>query len=446
MGKKSKAKLITGDIGKTLFKMTLPMLMGIFGMIFFNLVDTCFVGILGVDELAAISFTFPVVMIVMSIAMGLGIGASSVIAREIGNGNMDRVKQYTTDVLILAFIIVIFLVIPGLLTINPLFRLLGAKQELIPLIRDYMVIWYTGVPFIVIPMVSNHVIRSTGDTKSPAIIMMVAVVVNMIMDPLLIFGIGPFPRLELKGAAIATLIARACVMVFAFYILHKRERLIAFKLPSLKMLFKSWGKILYVAVPTSFTNLISPVTLAVLTMLVADYGKNAVAAFGVTSRIEMFFLAVLMALSVIMGPFTGQNYGAKKYDRIIKAIYLSFNFAFIYGFIVMVLLIFLAKPIASIFTDNQEVILKTQLFLIILSASFGANGVIKIAGSCFNAINKPLYAFMLIMFQMVILLIPMAFAGSKLFGLKGIFAACVLAHIISGVSAYFSTKKLIIPG
>ena len=442
MGKKSNAKLINGDIGKTLFKMTMPMLMGIFGMIFFNLVDTYFVGLLGVDELAAISFTFPVIMIIMSIAMGLGIGASSVIAREIGTGNMDQVKQHTTNVLILAFIVVIFLVILGLLTLNPLFYLLGAKQELIPLIRDYMVIWYMGVPFVVIPMVSNHVIRSTGDTKSPGIIMMVAVVVNMIMDPLLIFGIGPFPRLELKGAALATLIARACVMVFAFYILYKREKLITLKLPSLKTMFQSWGKILYVAIPTSLTNLITPVTLAVITMLVSNYGKNAVAGFGIATRVEMFSLAILMALSVVIAPFTGQNFGAKKYNRIMKGIKLSTNFSLIYGVVIMVFFLIFSKSLASIFTDNIEVINNAQLVLIILSISWGTNGIIKISTSVFNAINKPLLSTLVILFQMVLLLIPMAFLGSKLYGFKGIFIACTLAHIISGVSAYFFTPKI----
>ena len=444
MKKKSNAKLINGDIGKTLFKMTMPMLMGIFGMILFNLVDTYFVGILGVDELAAISFTFPVIMIIMSIAMGLGIGASSVIAREIGTGNMDQVKQYTTNVLILAFIIVVVLVILGLLTLNPLFRLLGAKQELIPLIRDYMIIWYLGVPFVVIPMVSNHVIRSTGDTKSPGIIMMVAVVVNMIMDPLLIFGIGPFPRLELKGAALATLIARACVMVFAFYILHKREKLISLKLPSLKPMLNSWGKILYVAIPTSLTNLITPITLAIITMIVSHYGKNAVAGFGIASRVEMFSLAILMALSVVIAPFTGQNYGAKKYNRIMKGIKLSTNFSLIYGLVIMVFFLIFAKSIASIFTDNIEVINNAQLVLTILSISWGANGIIKISTSVFNAINKPLLSTMVILFQMVILLIPMAFLGSKLYGFKGIFIACALAHIIAGISAYFFTPGICI--
>lgn len=440
MEQKTNAKLVEGDIGKILFKMTLPMLMGILGMILFNLVDTYFIGILGVDELAAISFTFPVIMIVMSISMGLGVGTSSVISREIGTGNMDQVKRYTTDALILSIVIVILFVILGLFTINPLFQLLGAEKELIPLIRDYMIIWYAGVPLVVIPMVGNNAIRATGDTKSPGIIMMVAVVVNLIMDPLLIFGIGPFPRLELQGAAIATLIARSCVMIFALYVLYKREKMISLQLPTLKNLFHSWKKILYVAIPTSLTNLIAPVTIAIITMLVANYGKNAVAAFGIASRLEMFSLAIVMALSAVIAPFTGQNYGAKKYNRITKGVQISTNFSIIYGLVAMFFFILFSEKIASVFTDHIEVIQHAQFFLIILSISFGANGIIKITTSVFNAINKPLFSTIIILLQMVILLIPMALLGSKLYGLEGIFIACTMAHIISGISAYFFVR------
>lgn len=391
MKQKSNAKLIEGDISKILYKMTIPMIVGIFGMIFFNLVDTYFIGILGVDELAAISFTFPVIMIVMSISMGLGVGASSVISREIGIGNLNQVKRYTTDVLILSLAIVILLVILGLFTLNPLFQLLGAKKELIPLIRDYMIIWYAGVPLVVIPMVGNSVIRATGDTKSPGLIMMVAVLVNLVMDPLLIFGMGPFPRLELKGAAIATLIARACVLIFALYVLHRREKIISLQLPTLKDLFHSWKKILYIALPISLTNLIAPVTIAIITKLVADYGKNAVAAFGITSRLEMFSLAIVMALSAVIAPFTGQNYGAKKYKRIIRGIQLSTNFSIIYGLVVMFFFILFSKKIASIFTDNQEVVQHAQFFLIILSVSYGANGIIKIATSVLMLLTNRCY-------------------------------------------------------
>ncbi len=231
------------------------MMVGIIGMVMFNLVDTYFVGRLGKLHLAAMSFTFPVVMVLQSIALGLGIGASAVIARAIGEGDHHRVQRLTTDSLMLSFIIVVVFVVIGLATIEPLFRLLGAGEELLPLIKSYMRIWYIGVAFVVIPMVGNSAIRATGDTVTPSIIMLIAIAVNLGLDPLLIFGIGPFPRLELAGAAIATVIARATTMTISLLVLYFREKMIVLKMPSLKEGIDSWKKILYIALPAGGTRL-----------------------------------------------------------------------------------------------------------------------------------------------------------------------------------------------
>jgi putative MATE family efflux protein len=204
MQNQTRATLIEGHIGKTLIKLTIPMIFGILGMVAFNLVDTFFIGQLGTNELAAISFTFPVVFVIGSLAMGLGMGASAVISRAIGEGDPTRVQRFTTDSLILSVLVVVVFIVIGLLTIDQVFALLGATPQVMPLIKQYMLIWYPSMIFVVIPMVGNNAIRATGDTKTPSVIMLVAVAVNIILDPLLIFGIGPFPALALAGAALAT--------------------------------------------------------------------------------------------------------------------------------------------------------------------------------------------------------------------------------------------------
>ena len=158
MRNENKALLTEGPIAKTLAKLTLPMIFGIVGMVAFNLVDTFFIGQLGTRELAAISFTFPVVFVLGSLAMGLGVGTSAVISRAIGEGDRTRVQRLTTDGLMLAVLIVIIFVTLGLLTIEPVFQLLGASPDIIELIKSYMVIWYIGMPFVVIPMVGNNAI------------------------------------------------------------------------------------------------------------------------------------------------------------------------------------------------------------------------------------------------------------------------------------------------
>ncbi|GAI71534.1 unnamed protein product, partial [marine sediment metagenome] len=256
-----RARLTEGPVGKTLVRLTIPMIFGIVGIVAFNLVDTFFVGKLGTDELAALSFTFPVVLIINSLAHGLGIGASAVISRAIGEGDHHKVQRLTTDSLVLSVLLVAFFVVLGQLTINQIFRLLGATPEILPLIKQYMRIWYFGMIFVVVPMVGNNAIRATGDTKTPSIIMIVAVVFNFIFDPMLIFGIGPFPRLELAGAAIATVISRGITFLVALYVLYFRDKMLTFVKPKIRDIITSWKRILYIGLPNAGTRMVIPLAI-----------------------------------------------------------------------------------------------------------------------------------------------------------------------------------------
>ena len=366
MRKSKRVVLVEGPIGKILVKLTVPMIFGVLGMVAFNLVDTFFVGQLGTLELAALSFTFPVIFAIASLALGIGIGASAVVSRSVGEGDEEKVKALTTDSLILAMLFVAIIIVAGLLTLDPVFRLLGATDELMPLIKQYMSIWYPGMIFVVVPMVGNNAIRAIGDTKTPSAIMLIAVAVNGIMDPLLIFGLGPFPRLELSGAAIATVIARASVFIVSLYVLNFREKMITFARRKLADLVQSWKRILYIGLPAAGTRIIVPVVTGVITRLLASYGPEAVAAFGVAARLEFFALAVVWALASVIGPFVGQNWGAGDYDRVRSGIRASQRFAILWGLGMCLLLVALAKPIAAIFSENPAVVASIILYLKII--------------------------------------------------------------------------------
>jgi len=441
MANRDKAILIRGSIGKTISKLTLQMWIGILGMQVFNLVDTFFVGQLGAKQLAAMGFTFPVVLVVNSIALGLGIGASAVISRAIGKGDQHEMQRLTTDSLFLSFVIVTVFVIGGLFTIGPLFRALGAKPEILKLINSYMRIWYIGMPFVVIPMVGNNAIRATGDTKTPSIIMIAAVFINLTLDPLLIFGFGPFPRMELAGAATATVFSRATTFIMALWILYHRERMITLNIPRLEEIFASWKRILYIGLPAAGTNLITPVSIGVITRLVATYGAAAVAGFGVAARIEMFSLSIIGSLSSVITPFVGQNWGAGKGRRIKEGIKFGYIFSLLWGVAVFLLFIFASRPIAMIFNKNITVVQTTSLYMKIVSISYGLLGILMLSASAFNALNKPLYAATLMILRMFVLYIPLAIAGSFLFKINGIFGAAALSNFLSGIIAIFWLRK-----
>ena len=193
------SSLTTGRVSLQLLKLSLPMVWGILSVLAFSLADTYFIAQLGTSELAAISFTFPVVSILASVAMGLGTGAASVIAREIGKGNRRKVQRLTTDSLLLSLLIVGILAVLGLIIIRPLFTALGAGPDLLPMIRDYMSIWYLGMAFLVVPLVGNSAIRASGNTVVPSLIMTFAAFVNIVADPLLIFGWGHYQPWVLRA-------------------------------------------------------------------------------------------------------------------------------------------------------------------------------------------------------------------------------------------------------
>lgn len=435
--KRTTAKLIEGPIGKTLAKMTIAMTLGMVGMVAFNLVDTFFVGKLGTDQLAALSFTFPVVLVVSSIALGLGFGTSAVISRAIGEGDHHKVQRLTTDSLLLSVIIVIGFVIIGLFTIEPLFKALGATSKIIPYIKTYMSIWYIGMPFVVVPMVGNNAIRATGDAKTPSIIMLVAVCVNTILDPLLIFGIGPFPELGIKGAAIATVISRFITFSVALWVLTKREKMISFKIPKLAEILNSWKQVLFIGVPIAGARIIIPITIGIITRIVSSYGIKAVAGFGVASRLEFFSLAVIHALASVFGPFIGQNLGAKKYDRVHTAINISHKFTILWEIAIFILLFSLRYQIAGIFNKDPQVISTIALYLTVVPLSYALQGIFILSTTALNVMHKPLQAAGLTIFQMIVLCIPLALLGSHLFGLTGIFAAIALSYIVSGIISRF---------
>lgn len=438
-----KALLIEGPIGKTLTKLTIPMIFGIIGIVVFNLVDTFFVGQLGTHHLAAISFTFPIVFVLGSLAMGLGIGTSAAVSKAIGEGDHSQVQRFTTDSLSLAMLIVLIFVTIGLLTIEPLFTLLGATDDIMPLIKEYMTIWYLGMAFVVVPMVGNNAIRATGDTKTPSIVMLVAAGVNIVLDPIFIFGFGPIPRLELTGAAIATVMARAFTFVVAIWVLYHREKMITLVMPTFQAGLTSWKRILYVGLPAAGTNMIVPIGIGIITGMLAVYGPEAVAGFGVASRIEVFALTVIMALGSVLAPFTGQNWGAGRQDRVKAGIRYSQQFSMAWGAIMFVLLMILAPMMAGLFNDNPQVISVIVMYLWLVPLSYGLQGVLTLSGAALNVLNKPFHAATLSVVRMLVLYVPLGYAGSYFFGVSGIFGAATIANIITGIAAYLWLKKVL---
>lgn len=427
-------QLTNGSVGSHLVKLSLPMLFNILTVVAFNLTDTYFVSQLGTNELAAMSLTFPVIATLASLTMGLGDGAGAVLAIAIGSGNRQQVKQLNIDGLVLSLIIGIVITIAALTSINPLFTALGAKGEVLALVKDYMSVWYLGIIFLVVSTITMNTIRALGEMKVLSLIVLTSSLMNIVLDPLFIFGKLGFPRLELAGAAIATVVAQGTILLGGLMFLH-HDQLMGLAPSKLGKVWKSWWQILYLGIPAAAKNAISPISLGLITSMVSLYGAQAIAAFGIASRLESLVMIVFFALSAAIAPIVGQNLGAGKLKRVNRAFSLSMRFCVIWGVAIALVLAFTASGFASIFNKNQEVIAIVRTYMAIVPISYAAAGIVLIASSTFIALGKPLPSVAMTLAHTLVVYIPLAHLGKLLWGINGIFIGACVANLIVGLGA-----------
>jgi MATE family, multidrug efflux pump len=441
-GKRARPKLTEGPVGRRLFMLALPMLGGTFAICAFNLADTYFVARLGTSSLAAMGFTFPVVMFLGSIAHGLGMGATTVVSHLIGEGNEAVARRVTTHSLMLALLIVAVLSIAGLSCMDVLFRKLGATGDVLLLVKQYMVVWYAGIVFMIVPMFAGSIIRATGDTVSPSAIMIVGSVLNVVLDPIMIFGLWGCPAFGLRGAALATVISRAFTLVAAMLVLHCRHRLLEFALPSLNAMWASWRRVLHIGVPSGATNILVPLSAGIITRIVAGFGEEAVAACGAGARLEMFAFMIPMALGISLVPFIGQNWGAGRKDRVTLCRKYSTRFALYWGVCCAVAFMLLSGRMAALFTKDPRVLDILSLYLCVIPLGYGMREIHRYVGFSFNAIGRPMSSAAINAIRVLVLLLPITILGARLYGLPGVFWGSVAADVLGACVALLWARRL----
>jgi putative MATE family efflux protein len=429
--------LTHGSVAGHLARLGLPMVFGIIGVLSISLADAYFLGRLGTQELAAISFTFPVVLTLSSLGIGLSAGAASVTSRAIGAGDRQETKRLATDSLVLAFLLVACVAGLGYFLARPLFSLMGAEGGTLEDIVGYMQVYFLGLPFLVVPMVANGLIRANGDSVVPSGIMILAAVVNVGLDPVFIYGLGPFPRLEVEGAAWASVTARALTFVAALGIVIFREKLLSFALPRPGEVLRSWARVLAVGVPAAGSNVINPVSITIVTGFLSSYGEEAVAAFGVATRIESFASIPMLALSSAIGPVSGQNWGGGSKKRALRALKDTFLFCAGWAAVIFAVFWFFAEPIAGLFAPEEAVRSDASLYLKITALSLAGYGVVINAAAAYNATGRAVRGLGFTATRSALLYVPLA-GLAVLFGpLWAVFAGIAAANVLSGAAVAF---------
>ena len=431
------ANLTEGPVAGHLRRQATPMAIGLLAIFSFDAVDLFFISQLGDAPLAAISFAFPIIWLLSAIGIGFEAGASSCISRAVGQNDQYKARRLTTDTAVLATLVAFALCLVGLATIRPVFSALGATEEVMPLIEDYMGVWYWVDPVATAMWLCLAGIRARGNTLLEGKVITVAALLNAVLDPILIFGWFGFPRLEIRGAAIASLIANAVMLCFTLVYLHTKLRVFANPFTKFAVILDSWRQILRIAAPAALTYATVPISNAIVVAMVADYGLNAVAGFGIAMRIEPIALIFFYSLSAIASPFVGMNFGARQFDRLLEARRVIARFCVIFGLVLAASLDLAAYPLTGLFTVSDSIQSVAVEYLWLVSISYGAHGLIMTANSIFNGLGTPMPAVVLTSLRVIFVFLPLAFIGRRLFDLQGIFAASAIANIAVGTLAYY---------
>jgi putative MATE family efflux protein len=430
---KAKPDLIHDPVGSTLYRTAVPTTIGAVAVILYYLANTFFVSLLGTNELAALGFTFPATILITYFGVGLGIGTSALIGKALGGKNMAQAREVTFASMMAGLLLGLILMIPAIASIDVVFPLMGARPERMDLIREFMQIWYLGMPFQLMQFSGTAAIRACGNAGLHGKLMTASAILNAILDPILIFGIGPWEGMGIGGAALATVIAWAFTIVVICYYLCVKEQLLYFKLPPRAELFATWRRLLVITGPAALANMITPLATAVLTATLATYGPQAVAAYGVVSRMEAFIMIVVLGMSMSVPPFVSQNYGAHRYDRVEQGLKLSLNFVLVLQLGLYVLVALTAPWIALIFTRDagvQEIIV---LVLRILPLSYAFQGMVVLSASSFNALHAPRNALITSLLRFFIFYVPLALIGNELDGIRGLFIGAALGNVLAGI-------------
>ena len=389
------AVLVDKGVRHTLFSMAFPMLAGTFAMNAYSLTDTWFVAQLGTLPLAAMGFIFPVVMLLTCVAMGIGSGVTALTSHAIGRHDHADSARLVTHGLTLMMSVSAVLTVAGCLTIDPVFRKLGADDRTMPYIHDFMRVWYFGAVFMALPMVGNGILISAGDSKAASRFMILGTVLNAVLNPIMIFGFLGFPALGIRGSALATVVAQAVSTVWLFQLLRTKHRLVDFAGWRFAEWLGSARRIARFAIPGILSMVLMPVSATVITKIVSGYGAEAVAAVGAASRIEMFAFMIPMALGMSLTPFISQNFGAERMDRVREAMTLSTRFALLYGAGIAVVFFLTAPWLARVFTGDPKVLAVLVAYIRIISFGYGMMEVHRYCGFMMTGMHRPVYSTLL---------------------------------------------------
>ncbi len=429
------AKFVQGSTMRHILVMSGTTSIGLMSLFLVDLLDMFFISMLGQVELAAaIGFAGTIIFFSSSVSIGTSIAMGALVSKALGAKEKDKAKQLATSSLVIAFIVNSIVTIIMFYFIPELLELVGAKGIVAERAESYLSILLPSTPLISIAMAAGAGLRAVGDAKRAMLATLYGGIVNAILDPIFIFALA----LNMEGAAISSVIARATVLIFSFYPLLKTHKMLA--MPKWLEIKLHSAAIFTIAIPSVLANIATPVGNAIVTSSLAPFGEDYVAGFAVIGRLVPVAFAVIFAMSGAIGPIIGQNYGAERIDRVRETLRDSLLFASLYCVAISLVLYLLQDQIIEAFHLVKEAALVMSAFCTYIAITFIFNGALFVANSSFNNLGKPMYATVLNLGKATIGTLPFVYFGAHWFGGLGVLYGQALGNIIFGIISFIALR------
>ncbi|MGH4124730.1 MAG: MATE family efflux transporter [Clostridium sp.] len=439
--KENMYKLGNMDIKKLIIKMSLPAMLSMIVQALYNVVDSIFVAKISEQALTALSIAFPIQLIIVSIFVGLGVGINSFMSRKLGEGNKNDAINTAEHGFAIGIILWIILAICSAF-VPEMFSKLFTED---PVVIKYAV-QYTRIIMLfsfgsIISEVCMNILRSTGDMLSSMKIQLLGAITNIVLDPILIFGLLFFPKLGVKGAAIATVIGQISAMLYALKLVLRNKNGLKLNLKKFHYSSDITGEIFKVGIPAMFMQMLGSIMVSGINLILAGFSGTAVAVFGAYFKLQSFIYMPVFGLTQGIMPIVGYNYGAKNKHRVLETVKYGCIFACAIMLVGTTVFVIFPRQLLMLFSSTQQMEAIGIECLRIISVGFAFSGIAIVLSTVFQALGKAAVSLIISFARQIIILIPLAFILSKLIGLTGIWISFPISEATSLIiSGYFAIK------
>ncbi|MEG0857649.1 MAG: MATE family efflux transporter [Terrisporobacter sp.] len=418
-------------INKLLITMSLPMIVSMLVQALYNVVDSIFVSQISENALSAVSLAFPVQNLMISVGVGTGVGINALLSRYLGEKKYEEANKTANNGIFLAVISYILFLIVGLLFSKAFFQWQTSNTEIVEGGYYYLIICTTCSFGLFGQLVFEKLMQSTGKTFYSMIIQLSGAIINIILDPILIFGLLGFPKLGIAGAAIATVTGQTTAMILAIYLNEKKNTEIKVKIKGFRPNITTIKEIYSVGVPSIVMSSISSVMTFGMNRILLVFSSTAIAVFGVYFKLQSFIFMPIFGINNGLVSIVSYNYGARNKERLMKTVKISILYAIGIMFAGLCIFQILPKELLGMFNASEELISIGVPSLRIISLSFLFAGYCIIVSSMFQALGNGVMSLIISVVRQLVILLPVAYSLSKLGNLNYVWWAFPIAEIVA---------------